>query len=100
MKVNIDFKKPLLRFFIFSYIIFFILFTVIGLSIVLGIPEWITTLLQIIAAWSSTLAFIILFKKIYPGLTFMEFVKQQFTPRIRFSVLSTAIVIQIAIVGV
>ncbi|QQK78427.1 CPBP family intramembrane metalloprotease [Salicibibacter cibarius] len=73
---------------------------IIGIGIVLGAPESITNILQIIAAWSSTFAFIILFKRIYPGLRLKDFVKQQFAPRIRFSVLGTILIIQVIIIAV
>lgn len=65
-----------------------------------GAPESITNILQIIAAWSSTFAFIILFKKIYPGLRLKDFVKRQFAPKLRFSVLSTVVIIQVIIITV
>lgn len=39
----------------------------------LGAPGDVSNSLQIIAAWSSTFAFIILFKKIYPGLMLFTF---------------------------
>jgi hypothetical protein len=93
-------KNPLFSFVITSYVIFFVLFTAIGISIVLGAPESITNILQIISAWSSTFAFVFLFKKIYPGLRLIDFVKEQFAPKIRFSVLSTVVMIQVIIIAV
>ncbi|CDQ39947.1 CPBP family intramembrane glutamic endopeptidase [Virgibacillus salexigens] len=73
---------------------------VIGISIILGAPESVTNILQIISAWSTTLAFVILFKKIYPGLRLKDFVKEQFAPKIRLSVLSIAVIIQVIIIAV
>jgi len=67
---------------------------------VFGAPESVITFLQIVAAWSSTFALIILFKKIYPGLGLKDFVKQQFAPKVRFSVLSSVIILQIFIIVV
>lgn len=92
--------KPLTSFIILSYVIFFVLFMVIGLSMVLGAPKSITNILQIISAWSSDFALAILFKKIFPGLRFKDFVKAQFAPRIKFSVLSLVVMIQIIITAV
>lgn len=71
---------------------------VIGMCILLGAPKSVTFILQIIAAWSSTIAFIILFPKIYPQFKLKNFVIQQFTPRLKFSVLSTIVAIQIFII--
>ncbi|WP_017185919.1 CPBP family intramembrane metalloprotease [Alkalibacillus haloalkaliphilus] len=93
-------KRPLTSFVVLTYVIFFVLFTIIGLSMVLGASERITNLLQIISAWSSTFAFIILFQKIYPGLKIKDFVKEQFAKKIRFSVLSTVVIIQVIIIAV
>lgn len=86
-------------FVVLTYFIFLVLFITIGLSILSDVPEWVTNILQIIAAWSSTFAFIILFKKIYPELSFIQFVKQQFAPRLRLSVLITIIIIQALIIA-
>lgn len=88
------------NFVILTYVIFFMFFMIIGISILLGAPKSVTNILQIIAAWSSTFAFIILFKKIYPGLRLMDFIKQQFAPRLRFSVLSIVVIIQVIIIVV
>jgi len=93
-------KSPLISFVTTSYVIFFVLFMIIGMSIVFGAPESITNILQIISAWSSTFAFVLLFKKIYPGLRLKDFVKEQFAPKIRLSVLSIAVMIQVAIIAV
>ena len=93
-------KNPLKSFVVLSYVIFFVLFIVIGLSILLGAPESVTFTLQIIAAWSSTFSFIILFRRIYPSLRLIDFIKQQFAPSLRFSVLSIIVIIQVVIIAV
>ncbi|WP_405096906.1 CPBP family intramembrane glutamic endopeptidase [Oceanobacillus sp. FSL H7-0719] len=93
-------KSPLISFIVLTYAIFFVIFMVIGISILLGAPESVTNILQIIAAWSSTFAFIILFRRIYPGLRLMDFIKEQFAPRLRFSVLCTVVIIQVIIISV
>lgn len=90
----------MISFVVLTYVIFFVFFIVIGISILLGVPENITNILQIIAAWSSTFAFVILFKKIYPKLRLTDFIKQQFAPRLSFSLLSTVVIIQVIIIAV
>ncbi len=74
--------------------VFFAFFTAIGFGILLGVPKSIMTILQIISAWSSTFAFIFLFKRIYPGKTLKKFIRDQFAPRIKVSVLCTAVIVQ------
>jgi|SRR5699024_6315723 len=93
-------KNPMTGFVVLTYLIFFVFFIIIGISILLGTPKSITTILQIIAAWSSTFAFLILFRKIYPDLKLKDFIKQQFTFRIRFAVLITIVIIQVLIIVV
>lgn len=93
-------KRPMVSFVVLSYVIFLAFFISIGIGMMLGVPKMLTHILQIIAAWSSTFALIILFKKIYPGLRFKEFVKKQFAPKLRFSVLSIVIIIQVLIFAV
>ncbi len=100
MKEKNILKRPLISFVVTTYVIFFVLFIVIGLSIVLGAPKSITNILQIVSAWSSTIAFAILFKRIYPGLSLGDFVKQQFAPRLTLSVISTVVIIQVIIIAI
>lgn len=92
--------KPLTSFIILSYVIFFVLFLIIGIVMMLDAPESIINILQITSAWSSDFALAILFKKIFPKLRFKDFVKAQFSPRINFSVFSTVVMIQIIITAV
>ncbi|MCH1626027.1 CPBP family intramembrane glutamic endopeptidase [Ferdinandcohnia quinoae] len=100
MKKRSSLKKPLQTFVILSYAIFFVFFMGIGISMLLGAPESISSILQIISAWSSTFAFIILFRRIYPGVRLKDFIQEKFTPRIKVSVLSSFVLIQVIIVSV
>lgn len=94
MKDNKALKRPLVSFVVSCYAIFLLFFIAIGIGIVLGVDESITNILQIMAAWSSTFAFVILFKRIYPRLRLMDFVKEKFASRISFSVLCTVVIMQ------
>ncbi|HLQ72111.1 MAG TPA: type II CAAX endopeptidase family protein [Bacillota bacterium] len=100
MRTSKALKRPLVRFVMYSYSIFFVLFLVIGIGMALGVPDGVTKTLQIISAWSSTFAFIILFKKIHPSLKLWEFVQTQFIPRLKFSVLGSVVMIQVVITAV
>lgn len=63
----------------------------------LGFPAWVIDGMFCLSAWSSTFAFAILFKKIYPGQSFIQFVKDKFNNKLKFSVILTAIIIQASI---
>ena len=63
----------------------------------LGFPTWIIDVLFCIAAWSSTFAFAVLFKKIYPRQSFIQFVKAKFKHKLKISIIFIAIMIQVLI---
>lgn len=73
------------------------LFIIIGISIMLGAPTAIINFLQIVAAWSSDFAIVILFNRIYPGLRLKDYIKAQFSPKLKFSILGTVVIIQVII---
>ena len=92
-------KRPLVSFFGLSYLIFLVLFSITGLGIVLGFPETVTNILQIVAAWSSTFAFLIIFKRVFPEIEFWNFVKKQFQEKIKASTIITVVLLQLIIFG-
>ena len=78
-------RNPLFKFFLLTFAIFLVLFGLTGASLALGLPAIVPTILQIVCAWSPTFAFLILFRKLFPGQTFKEFLKRQFQPRIKLT---------------
>lgn len=90
-------KRPITSFILLSNIIFLPLFCLIGAAHMLGLSAWIIDVLFCISAWSSTFAFAILFRKIYPGMRFIEFVKDKFKDKLKASVIFTASIIQLFI---
>lgn len=93
-------KRPMLSFIVLSNVIFWLFLGFIGLCLHLGVPLLVTDVLQIVAAWSSTFAFVILFKRIYPKSTLKKFIKSQFTTRITLPLLLLVIVIQLSIFSI
>ncbi|MES5865896.1 CPBP family glutamic-type intramembrane protease [Bacillus cereus group sp. RP32] len=87
-------KKPVASFILLTNIIFFPLFCLVGAISVLGFPGWVVDVMFCISAWSSTFAFAILFKKIYPGRSFIQFVKEKFKNKLKLTVIITTIMIQ------
>lgn len=87
-------KKPVASFILLTNIIFLPLFCLVGVISMLGFPKWVFDLMLCISAWSSTFAFAILFKKIFPGQSFIQFVKDKFNNKLKFSVILTVIMIQ------
>ncbi|MCU4786363.1 CPBP family intramembrane metalloprotease, partial [Bacillus cereus] len=60
-------KKPVASFIVLTNIIFLPLFLLVGATSMLGFPVWFFDVMFCISSWSSTFAFVMLFKKIYPG---------------------------------
>lgn len=70
---------------------------VTGLAMFIGAPNTMVNFLQIVAAWSSDFAIVILFNRIYPGLRLKDYIKAQFSPKLKFSILGTVVIIQVII---
>lgn len=95
-------KKPIASFIILTNIIFLPLFLLVGATVLLGLPTAVFDIALCIASWSSTFAFMILFKKIYPGQSFIAYVKDRFKNKLKFSivtvVISTQVLISVAVI--
>ena len=76
-------NKSLIKFFIFSYLIFWILLAITGLTMALSFPPVIITILSNVAAWAPTFALLVLFKKISPDISFWDYVKKAFSRKIK-----------------
>lgn len=97
MEIGNLMKKPLVRFVLLSNCIFWLFLASIGVGMMLGVPKGILHGMEIVAAWSSTFAFLLLFKRIYPGVRVKDFVKKQFEPKLKISVVIAVILIQFLI---
>lgn len=94
MKSEKKLKKPVASFVVLTNIIFWPLFCLAGAIKMLEFPAWLFDVVFIISAWSATFAFAILFKKIYPGESFIQFAKNKFKNKLKLSVIVTAGTIQ------
>ncbi|PFB58614.1 CPBP family intramembrane glutamic endopeptidase [Bacillus cereus] len=90
-------KKPVVSFILLTNIIFWPLFLLVGVIKLLDFPVWIFDVMLCISAWSSTFSFVLLFKKLYPNQSFIQFVKDRFKNKIRLSIVVTVSAIQIII---
>lgn len=74
---------PALRlFFLSTYLIFWLLFALTGLSLSLGATEPLVTVLKDLCAWSSTFALLLFFRRLDVGEPLSAFLRRQF-PRVR-----------------
>lgn len=97
MKKEQILKRPIMSFVLLTNIIFIPLFMLTGMTMLLGLPEVIFDIMLCIASWSSTFAFLILFKRIYPEQNLTEYIKNKFKNKVDFKVVSCVIILQILI---
>ncbi|MED1599649.1 type II CAAX endopeptidase family protein [Bacillus pseudomycoides] len=90
-------KKPVVSFILLTNIIFWPLFLLVGVIKLLNFPVWIFDVMLCISAWSSTFAFVLLFKKLYPEQSFIRFLKARFKNKLSFPIVLTVSMIQIII---
>jgi len=90
------FKRPLRTFFVLTYILFWVLFTITGLLVFLGVPEIYQIIMKNVCAWTSTFVILLFFNKFKPHKTLLSFIKQQFT-KVTFSDFFIPMVLQIMI---
>ena len=70
--------KNLKLFFILSYVIFWLLLGLTGYLISIKVPLLIQTIMKNVCAWTPTFVILILFKKLYPNITLLEYMKLHF----------------------
>lgn len=61
-----------------TYLMFWALFALTGLTIFLKAPDIVQTIMKHICAWSSTFVLVAMFRRIRPGESFAGFLKKQF----------------------
>lgn len=83
MQAESTIKRPLVKYFALTYLIFFVLLGLTGAAMALKLPDAVAKVLQVVCAWSPTFAFLILYKKLVPGLALGAFVKRQFAGKLR-----------------
>ncbi|MGL4337888.1 MAG: hypothetical protein ACRCST_13425, partial [Turicibacter sp.] len=93
-------KRPITSFIVLTNLIFFPLFLLTGVTMMLGLPTWAFDIMLCIASWSSTFAFIILFKRLYPGQTFTDYVKDKFKTKLNLPLMIAIIAVQLIIMAI
>lgn len=97
MRIEKISKRPIVGFIVLTNIIFLPLFLLAVATIILKFPTVVCDITLCIASWSSTFAFMILFKKIFPNKNFIVYVKDKFRNKLKISILSIVVSIQVLI---
>ena len=90
--------KLLRQYFILTYVIFWLLLALTGYMIFLEVPSLIQTIMKNICAWTPAFVILIMFKKLYPGITFKEYMKLHFMKKINPRVFLVSFLLQAFIV--
>ena len=81
-----EYKKEtsnLRSYFIFTYLLFWAMLVIIGILANLKVPKIVVDIMANVAAWSPTFILIILFSKLFPGVTIKDFVKRSFGSKVK-----------------
>lgn len=97
MNIKSIFKRPMVQFVLLSHLIFWFFLVMIGFGMMMGASASFSQAMQIIAAWSSTFAFVILFRKLGLQESVWIFIKKQFAGNVKVRVLVVALGLQTAI---
>ena len=101
MKNEQNLKSPVASFILLTNIIFILLFLLTGMTLMLGLPTIIFDIMLCIASWSSTFAFLILFKRLHLGQDLPTYIKSKLSNKINWKIVGLIIFIQtIIFIGV
>lgn len=90
-------KKKIGQYVVFTYLAFFVFIGIIGVFMVVLKNDAIASVLQVVSAWTPTFVLMLMFKKIYPQTTRLNFICKQFLQKIPLKVLLAAIGIPLII---
>jgi len=92
--------RNLRNYFIFTTLIFWVFIALTGFIMSLDTSKFIQDTMVCISSWSPTFVILILFKKLYPGLTFKEYLKLNFAKKINPMNFLWSLLLQAGIVAV
>ena len=90
-------KKLLKEYVLWTYGVFFCFILLIGLVMVVLDSPVLAEVLKVVSAWTATFVFIVMFRRIYPKANLINYVKKQFSERVKASTAFCVILLQFAI---
>lgn len=90
--------KNLRKYFIFTYVLFWLLLGLTGFLISIEVPLLLQNIFKNISAAAPTFVILIMFKKLYPGLSFKQYLKLHFTKKINPGDFLSSFILQAAVV--
>ncbi len=90
-------RKLLKRYVFWTYGVFYCFIIAIGITQFVLKAKTLAEVLQVISAWTATFVFIVMFRKIYPKDNPIQYIKRQFSERIKISTVLNIILLQFLI---
>jgi membrane protease YdiL (CAAX protease family) len=89
--------KKLKIYFIITYLLFWLFIAIIGYLISIDVPLLVQTILKNVCSWTPTFVILIMFKKLYPDVSFKEYFKLHFTKKINLRNFLSSFLLQAAV---
>lgn len=90
-------ENNLKHYLIFTYLLFWTLLGATGLFISLGVPEPIQNIMKNISAWTPTFVILLMFKRLYPGTSFKDYLVSNFLIKVKPGYFVLALLLQSAV---
>jgi membrane protease YdiL (CAAX protease family) len=92
-------KRNLVVFVSLTYLVFLCLIGLTGVLISLNAPSYVQTIAMNVCAWAPTIVVLIMFRRLFPGVSFGEFFRRNFIGRVNPLIYLLLLVLQVAIVA-
>jgi len=90
-------QRNLIRYFIFTYILFWALLGLTGFLISVEVPAAIQTIMKNVCAWTPTFVLLLMFKRLYPTTNLRDFLRDHLLSKTKFRYFVLAFLLQAAI---
>jgi len=87
------------RYFLFTYLFFWVFIGIIGFLLSRDLSPNIMTILQNLSAWSPTIVFFIMFRKIHPHKSLKNYLKNSFSQKIKMRELLSPLILQLLVLA-
>lgn len=89
-------RKNLWIYCVFTYLLFWVLLMVTGLLIKLEVPIVVQETMKNVCAWSPTFVLLILFRRLFPGVTLGTFLRSKLLAKMHFSDFALSLACQVS----
>lgn len=92
-------KRNLVVYVSLTYLVFLCLLALTGVLISLNAPSYVQTIAMNVCAWAPTIVVLIMFRRLFPGVTFGEFLRRNFIGRVNPLIFLLLLALQVAVVA-